>query len=150
MELIEDIGIRKKEGWNRGERFGLFLCGICGQKVEKIKKDGLKAKQCSHACYSKTRKRRGPYEKKIISKKYVYIYKPDHPQAVGTKKLYMAKHRLMMEEKLGRYLTKAEIVHHINEDTMDNRIENLELMTASDHCKHHVNKRSRENGKFKV
>lgn len=29
-------------------------------------------------------------------------------------------------------------MHHINEIKTDNRIENLEVMTASEHHKHHV------------
>jgi len=43
-----------------------------------------------------------------------------------------------MEEKLGRYLTKKEVVHHINRITDDNRIENLMLFANSlEHLKHH-------------
>lgn len=36
-------------------------------------------------------------------------------------------HRLLMQQKIGRDLTKEERVHHINGDHTDNRIENLYL-----------------------
>lgn len=150
MEILKDLGIRKKEGWKRGEHFGLFKCPICNAEVEKITKDGLKAKACSHKCYAATREKRGPYKKKIISKKYFYIYMPQHPHAVGTKKLYVSEHRLVVEREIGRYLTDYEIVHHKDGDTLNNDISNLQLMTASEHNKYHANNRRRENEKFKI
>ncbi len=47
-------------------------------------------------------------------------------------------HRIAAEEKLGRALKRGEIVHHINGDRRDNRHENLEVMTQSDHIKIHL------------
>lgn len=63
---------------------------------------------------------------------YAYKYAPNHPNAV--KGRYVCEHRLVMEEKLGRYLLPSENVHHINGIRNDNRPENLELWVKTQPC----------------
>jgi len=62
---------------------------------------------------------------KYKSEGYIFIYKPKHPFA--TKSGYVREHRLIAEKYLKRYLTKLEVIHHINEIRDDNKLENLYL-----------------------
>lgn len=72
---------------------------------------------------------------------YILIYRPKHPNAINDK--YVFEHRLIMEEFLNRFLTKKEIVHHINKDKTDNRIENLMLFpNHSEHRLYHTKQKA--------
>ena len=62
---------------------------------------------------------------------YRLLYRPGHPMA--TKNGYIMEHRLVMAEHLGRNLLETEVVHHINGEKADNRVENLLVMQASEH-----------------
>ena len=65
------------------------------------------------------------------SGKYKMLYMPDHPNS--TKSGYVREHRYIMELELGRLLRKDEIVHHKDGNTLNNQVENLEVMNKIDH-----------------
>lgn len=92
---------------------------------------------------------------KYINKKgYYLILSNEHP--FRDKNNYVYEHRLIVEQNYQlfdekffvvidgkHYLKKESLVHHKNENKSDNRIENLAVMTKSEHQKLHAKKQIR-------
>ena len=65
---------------------------------------------------------------------YIQVYEPLHPTAM--KNGYCLEHRMIAWEA-GLLLNLSDIVHHKNENKIDNRIGNLGVMSNGDHTSHH-------------
>jgi hypothetical protein len=66
----------------------------------------------------------------------VFLHKPKHRQAI--KSGYVAEHRMVMSDILGRRLDSREEVHHINGVHSDNRPENLTVIAKGKHQRLHA------------
>lgn len=78
-------------------------------------------------------------DRKLLASGYVAIYSPGHPKSRGNGRIL--EHIAVMERALGRYLQPGEVVHHINRDRSDNRLENLQLMDTKEHALLHARER---------
>tara|TARA_Y100000310_G_C20474566_1_gene711747 strand:- start:272 stop:685 length:414 start_codon:yes stop_codon:yes gene_type:complete len=79
---------------------------------------------------------RGRYIKKYKAVSYWMVKCPCHPSADS--KGYVKEHRLIVEVGLGGFLSPEWHVHHKDGDGLNNNTENLELISRSDHVKHHM------------
>lgn len=118
------------EGHKR--RTEMRLCSVCGTQFEV----NIHAKNiyCSAACRYEDAKRDGA--EYVAPNGYVYIKVRGHPVAAKSGG-YMLKHRYVMEQHLGRLLTTEETIHHKDGNKQNNNINNLELLSNSQHVTLH-------------
>ena len=102
---------------------------------------------CSYKCHGKSRDRSGVNNPKwrggrvhLHGGRYG-IYMPGHPMANVCGGVYVLEYRLIAAKKIGRLLRNDEVVHHKNGDPTDNRPENLEVLSQSEHSREHANER---------
>lgn len=76
---------------------------------------------------------------------YILVHIPNHPCAHNG---LVYEHRVLMEKKLGRYLTERESVHHLNHLKSDNRIDNLVLCSSTEEHRRYDNGWIKEGGKW--
>lgn len=74
-------------------------------------------------------------QKPLVSKKAISMHGNYPSVSIYGKKWHI--HRLLMSYILGRFLTSNEYVHHKNENKLDCRMNNLQVMSASNHQSMH-------------
>lgn len=116
-----------------------ITCECCGKSFYVPKYRAESAKYCSKQCLAKIH----------LAQFSDYRFKPTGKAPKKYKQICVngknvREHRFIMEQHLGRKLTRDEHVHHINGDSLDNRITNLIVLSNSDHQKIEVSLRCGE------
>ena len=124
---MRDAKVRFVKGHvtKHANKYNYINCQNCGNYIRN--QPSRPRKYCNHSCAMKGNK---------------YAYKNSSWIDEGYRNIWkngknVKEHRMIMEQHLGREITKDEVVHHKNRIKTDNRIENLMVMTNSEHVKYH-------------
>jgi hypothetical protein len=118
-------------------------CDNCGKMFQRREAEikfnqrmGMKRAYCSRACWraSLHQSRQGPSNPNWNGGRYIRRDGYVEIRVDGVERL---EHNYLMEKKMGRELKRGELVHHMNGIRTDNRMENLKLMTISEHMRIH-------------
>lgn len=150
-------------------------CANCGKLfyIKPYHLNKYKTHCCSYKCSGEFKSRHNTGEKnpnygnralnnpmtketRITNHGYRLVICEDHPFRINN--FWIKEHRLIAEKYIMTneqavcindklYLNPKLDVHHINGDKLDNRVENLIIMTRSEHCKVHAKTRSHKRKK---
>lgn len=118
---------------------------------KKARKFGFyKSKEVEFLNRSEARKLPNENHKKSKTKKgYVMVYRPNHERS--DKNGRVMEHIVVFEESTGIKVPRNCVIHHLNGDKSDNRIENLCMMEIGAHTVfHHYGKHKSDDCKKKI
>lgn len=118
----------------------IFIQCKCGVSFETFRPE--RAKYCSKKCFYKYRTRpRGLSYKIKASNVGWFKFRGGTINRKGYRVVNKRlEHRSIMEKYIGRKLHTNEVIHHINGNKLDNRLENLQLLSKIEHDKFHRGK----------
>lgn len=112
-------------------------CPMCGADFKALSRGSARPRKsfCSPACAAKDRARLRRHGRRapVVVGGYVRVdVAPTDPmRCMASADGRVLEHRLVMARELGRPLERRESVHHVNGDTLDNRLENLQLRSGA-------------------
>ena len=102
-------------------------CPICGITFNKVENQ----KYCSRKCQGMAKRGKPhPHTGGISKNRQGYVR-----EYINGK--YVFQHRLVVERAIGRKLRDDEIIHHKDRDKSNNSLDNLEILSSSEHTKIH-------------
>ncbi len=141
------------------------VCTVCGKKFHRkpshLKRNNKQAKCCSKECratylkniyigennpnYNNRGNKNPMFKDDFIHCGYRWVYEPNHPFAVNGR---VREHRIVAEQYLltdefsveingKKYLSPIYDVHHKDMNKLNNSVENLQILTRSEHKKLH-------------
>ena len=127
----------------KGQRYIWHACVDCGKERWVVFRSNKPASQQCKRCHILTLRRFGSDNKMwaggrcVAGRRHQYIsikvYTDDFFYSMADNRGYVLEHRLVMAKHLGRCLHRWELVHHRNGVYLDNRIENLQLISGDRH-----------------
>lgn len=119
---------RRKYFYTKG-----FKCIDCGKPITNR---ATKCRKCAAQNRNPLREKSSNWKGgEHFYRGYIWIYKPEHPyhQYNGDVK----RARLVVEANIGGYLTPSEYIHHINGIKVDDRFNNLMILSKGEHSALH-------------